>query len=138
MKRIASVLIGALFVGASFGIAMAQEGTTTNPPAAPAPSMAAPAAAASMAPSAATGDHADEIAAFHRILKMHHRMWKRLKQNPNLVSDDTFVAKYPDLRDFLSKYDGAKDRILADPGKYLKYSEAKAKEREQTRGIGNE
>jgi hypothetical protein len=137
MKRIASILIGALFVGASFGIAMAQEGTTTNPPAA-ASSMAAPAAAATMAPSAATGEHADEIAAFHRLLKMHHRMWKRLKQNPNLVSDDSFVAKYPDLRDFLIKYDGAKERILADPGKYLKYSEAKAKEREQTRGIGNE
>jgi hypothetical protein len=133
MKRIASILIGALFVGASFGMAMAQEGTTTNPPA-----PAAPAAAPSMAPAAATGDHADEVADFHRLIRMHHRMWKRLKQNPNLVKDDEFVAKYPDLRDFFSKYSGAKERFLAEPGTYLKMSEAKAVHREQTRGIGNE
>jgi hypothetical protein len=138
MKRIASILIGALFVGASFGIARAQAGAPANPPAAPAPSMAAPAAAATMAPAAATGDHADELAAFHRLIRMHHRMWKRLKQNPNLVSDDSFVGKYPDLRDFFNKYSGAKERLLADPGTYLKYSEAKAMHREQTRGIGNE
>jgi hypothetical protein len=91
-----------------------------------------------MAPAAAAGDHADEVADFHRLIRMHHRMWKRLKQNPTLVKDDEFVGKYPDLRDFFSKYDGAKERFLADPGKYLKMSEAKAMHREQTRGIGNE
>src|SRR5271167_4070185 len=80
MKRIASMLIGALFVGASFGVAMAQEGTApANPPAAapaapaaapaapaaaPAAPAAAPAAPAAAAP-AATDEHADEVAAFH-------------------------------------------------------------------------
>jgi hypothetical protein len=141
MKRITSMLIGALFVGAGFGIALAQEGAPPPaPPAAPpaaaapaAPAEAAPAAPAAAAP-AATEEHADEVAAFHRMIRMHHRMWKRLKQNPNLVSDDAFVGKYPDLQVFLQKYPGAKERILANPGLYLKYSETKAMHREQTRG----
>jgi hypothetical protein len=63
-------------------------------------------------------------------------MWKRLKQNPNLVSDDAFVGKYPDLQVYLQKYPDAKERILANPGLYLKYSEAKAMHREQTRAPG--
>jgi hypothetical protein len=141
MKRITSMLIGALFVGAGFGIALAQEGAPPPaPPAAPpaaaapaAPAEAAPAAPAAAAP-AATEDHADEVKAFHRMVKMHHRMWKRLKQNPSLVSDDSFVGKYPDLQVYFQKYSGAKERFLADPGLYLKMSETKAMHREQTRG----
>jgi hypothetical protein len=142
MKRIASMLIGALFVGASFGVAMAQEGAApANPPAAapaaPAAPAAAPAAPAA-APTAATDEHADEVAAFHRMLKMHHRMWRRLKQNPALVKDDSFVGKYGDLQLFFNKYQGSKDRFLADPGLYLKMSEKKAMHREDTRSPGAE
>jgi nucleoid-associated protein YgaU len=138
MKRIASMLIGALFVGASFGVAMAQEGAAppANPPAA-APAAAAPAAPAA-APTAAADEHADEVAAFHRVLKMHHRMWRRLKQNPALVKDTAFVGKYNDLQLFFNKYEGSKDRFLADPGLYLKMSEKKAMHREETRSPGEE
>jgi len=141
MKRIASMLIGALFVGASFGIAIAQEGAAppANAPAAAAPAApAAPAAAASAPAPAAAGEHADEVAAFHRILKMHHRMWRRLKQNPAVVKDDAWVGKYPDLQLFFNKYQGSKDRFLGDPGLYLKMNEAKAMNREETRGAGGE
>ena len=141
MKRIASMLIGALFVGAGFGIALAQEGA---PP--PAPPAAPPAAcgsssgeAAPAAPAPATTDeHADEVKAFHRMLKMHHRMWRRLKQNPAVVKDDSWVGKYPDLQLFFNKYQGSKERFLADPGLYLKMNEAKAMHREQTRSPGAE
>jgi hypothetical protein len=136
MKRIASMLLGTLFVGASFGIAMAQTGAApAAPPAAPA---AAPAAPAAAAPAAAADEHADEVAAFHRTIKMHHRMWRRLKQNPNVVKDDAWVAKYPDLQLFFSKYNGSKERFLANPGLYLKMSETKAMHREKTRGAGAE
>jgi hypothetical protein len=141
MKRIASMLIGALFVGASFGVAMAQEGAApASPPAAapPAAAPAAPAPAAAPAAPAATDEHADEVKAFHRMLKMHHRMWRRLKQDPKLASDDSFVGKYPDLQLFFGKYQGSKDRFLADPGVYLKMSEKKAMHREQTRSPGVE
>ncbi len=134
MKRIASILIGALFVGASFGVAMAQEGAAPASPPAAAPPAAAPAAPAP----AATDEHADEVKAFHRMLKMHHRMWRRLKQDPKLASDDSFVGKYPDLQLFFGKYQGSKDRFLADPGVYLKMSEKKAMHREQTRSPGVE
>lgn len=135
MKRIASMLIGALFVGASFGIGVAQEGAApAAPPAAPA---AAPAAPAAAAPTAAD-EHAEEVATFHRTLKMHHRMWRRLKQNPDVVKDDSWVGKYPDLQLFFTKYKGSKERFLANPGLYLKMSEAKAMEREKTRGAGAE
>jgi hypothetical protein len=140
MKRITSMLIGALFVGAGFGIALAQEGAPPPaPPAAP-PAAAAPAAPAEAAPAApaATEDHADEVKAFHRMLKMHHRMWRRLKQNPEVVTNDSWVGKYPDLRDFFNKYQGSKERFLADPGTYLKMNEAKAMHREETRGPGGE
>jgi hypothetical protein len=141
MKRIASVLIGALFVGTSFGIAMAQGGAA--PPAnAPAAAPAAPPAVAPAAPAAAAtaaaDEHADEVKAFHRVLKMHHRMWRRLKQNPALVKDDEFVGKYNDLQLFFNKYEGSKDRFLADPGLYLKISEKKAMHREETRSPGVE
>ena len=137
MKRITSMLIGALFVGAGFGIALAQEGAPPPaPPAAP-PAAAAPAAPAEAAP-AATEDHADEVKAFHRMLKMHHRMWRRLKQNPEVVTNDSWVGKYPDLRDFFNKFQGSKERFLADPGTYLKMNEAKAMHREETRGPGGE
>ena len=141
MKRIASMLVGALFVGAGFGIALAQEGAPPPaPPAAPpAASAPAPAEAAPAAPAPATTDeHADEVAAFHRMLKMHHRMWRRLKQNPAVVKDDSWVGKYPDLQLFFNKYQGSKERFLADPGLYLKMSEAKAMHREQTRSPGAE
>jgi hypothetical protein len=136
MKRIASILIGALFVGASFAVAMAQEGAAPAPAPAPAP-VAAPAAPAAAAPAAAD-EHADEVAAFHRSLKMHHRMWRRLKQNPAVVNDDAWVGKYPDLQLFFNKYKGSKERFLANPGLYLKMSETKAMEREKTRGAGAE
>ncbi len=143
MKRFASILIGALFVGTGVGLAIAQEGAAppANPPAAAAPTAAAevaPAAPAASASPAAAGEHADEVEAFHRDLKMHHRMWKRLKQNPALVSDDSFVGKYPDLQLYFQKYSGAKERFLADPGLYLKMNEAKAKHREETRSPGAE
>ena len=134
MKRIASMLIGALFVGVGFGIALAQEGAPPPAPPAPPPAAAAPAAPAAAAPApAATEEHTDEVAAFHRMIRTHHRMWKRLKQNPNLVSDDAFVGKYPDLQAYLQKYPDAKEHFLASPGLYLKMSEAKAMQREQTR-----
>jgi hypothetical protein len=141
MKRIASMLIGALFVGGSFGVAMAQEGAA--PPAnAPAAAPAVPAAVAPAAPAgaatAAADQYADEVKAFHRVLKMHHRMWRRLKQNPALVKDDEFVGKYNDLQLFFNKYEGSKDRFLADPGLYLKISEKKAMHREETRSPGVE
>jgi len=137
MKRIASMLIGALFVGVGFGIALTQEGAPPPAPPAPPPAAAAPAAPSAAAPApAATEEHADEVAAFHRMIKIHHRMWKRLKQNPNLVSDDAFVGKYPDLQAYLQKYPDAKEHFLASPGLYLKMSEAKAMQREQTRAPG--
>jgi hypothetical protein len=137
MKRIASMLIGALFVGVGLGIALAQEGAPPPAPPAPPPAAAAPAAPAAAAPApAATEEHTDEVAAFHRMIRTHHRMWKRLKQNPNLVSDDAFVGKYPDLQAYLQKYPDAKEHFLASPGLYLKMSEAKAMQREQTRAPG--
>jgi hypothetical protein len=139
MKRIASILIGALFVGASFGVAMAQGGAApASPPAAPPPAPAAAPPAAPPPPPAAADEHADEVKAFHRVLKMHHRMWRRLKQNPALVKDDSFVGKYNDLQLFFNKYQGSKDRFLADPGLYLKMSEKKAVHREETRSPGAE
>lgn len=140
MKRIASMLIGALFVGAGFGIAIAQEGTAppANAPAAAAPAAPAEAPATAAPAPAAADEHADEVNAFHLLIRSKHRMYKRLKQNPALVSDDSFVGKYPDLRDFLNKYQGSKERILADPGLYLKMSGAKALYREQTRSPGAE
>ncbi|MGZ3511387.1 MAG: hypothetical protein ACXU9H_04440 [Candidatus Binataceae bacterium] len=143
MKRFASILIGALFVGTGVGLAIAQEGAAppANPPAAAAPTApaeVAPAAPAASASPAAAGEHADEVEAFHRVIKMHHRMWKRLKQNPALVSDDSFVGKYPDLQLYFQKYSGAKERFLADPGLYLKMNAAKAQHREETRSPGAE
>lgn len=132
MKRIASMLIGALFVGASFGVAMAQEGAAPASPPASAP------AAASAAPAATTPAAADEVAAFHRLLKMHHRMWRRLRQNPALASDTSFVGKYPDLQLYFNKYQGSRERFLANPGTYLKMSEKKAVHREETRSPGAE
>lgn len=134
MKRIASMLIGALFVGASFGIAMAQEGAAPAPP--PAASPAAGTAAEAAPPAA--NEHAQELADFHHTLKMHHRMWRRLKQNPDVVKDDAWVGKYPDLQLFFNKYHGSKKRFLANPGLYLKMSETKAMHRESTRGAGAE
>lgn len=140
MKRFASMLIGALFVGAGYGVAMAQAPAAppASAPAAAAPAPAAPAAEASAAAPGAAEEHADEVEAFHRLLKMHHRMWRRLKQNPAVVKDDSWVGKYPDLQLFFSKYQGSKDRFLADPGTYLKMNEAKAMHREQTRSPGAE
>jgi hypothetical protein len=139
MKRIASILIGAFFVGAGFGIAMAQEGAA---PPESAPAAAAPTAPAEVTPAApapaAADQNAEEVDAFHRLLKMHHRMWRRLKQNPGVVKDDAWVGKYPDLQLFFNKYQGSKERFLASPGLYLQMSEKKAMHREETRGSGAE
>jgi hypothetical protein len=42
------------------------------------------------------------------------------------------------LQLFFNKYQGSKDRFLADPGLYLKMSEKKAVHREETRSPGAE
>ena len=136
MKRIASILIGAFFVAASSAIALAQGGASSAPAAPPAAAPAAPESAASAAPAPAAGEHAEEVEAFHNMLKMHHRMWRRLKQNPNVVTNDSWVEKYPDLRDFFNRHSGAKERFLASPGVYLEMNEAKALRREKHRGAG--
>jgi len=120
---------------------MAQGGAAppaNAPAAAPAAPAAPPPAAPAAAATAAADEHADEVKAFHRVLKMHHRMWRRLKQNPAVVKDDSWVGKYPDLQLFFNKYQGSKERFLADPGLYLKMNEAKAMHREQTRSPGAE
>ncbi|HLK87254.1 MAG TPA: hypothetical protein VKT27_12185 [Candidatus Binataceae bacterium] len=137
MKRIASTLIGALFLGAGFGIAMAQGGAAPAP-AAPAPAAPAASAPAAPAPAEAATANQEEVDAFHRMLKMHHRMWRRLKQNPNVVTNDAWVGKYPDLQLFFNKYQGSKERFLAQPGVYLNMKESKALHREETRGAGGE
>ena len=137
MKRIASTLIGALFLGAGFGIAMAQGGAAPAP-AAPAPAAPAASAPAAPAPAEAATANQDEVEAFHRMLKMHHRMWRRLRQNPNVVTNDAWVGKYPDLQLFFSKYQGSKERFLAQPGLYLNMKGEKAMHREETRGAGGE
>ena len=137
MKRIASTLIGALFLGAGFGIAMAQGGAAPAP-AAPAPAAPAASAPAAPAPAEAATANQDEVEAFHRMLKMHHRMWRRLRQNPNVVTNDAWVGKYPDLQLFFSKYQGSKERFLASPGTYLNMKVEKAMHREETRGAGGE
>ncbi len=121
MKRITSMLVGALFLGVSFGVAMAQGEAPT-----------APAAAASAA-APAKKKHKSEMEAFHTLRVQHHRMIRRLKQDPNLAKDAGFLAKYPDLQQFFSDYPGSQKRFLADPGKYLGMSEKKAKHREETR-----
>lgn len=135
MKRIVSLMAGALLLGGGLGTAMAQTGAAPAPANPAAPAAAAPASAPAAADS---GEHANEVQAFHRMIKMHHRMWKRLKQNPDVVTNDSWVAKYPDLRDFFNTYHGSKERFLADPGKYLKMNEAKAMRREEHRGGGGE
>lgn len=142
MKRFASMLIGALFVGAGYGVAIAQ--APAAPPAAPPASAPAAAPAAPSAPAAtsaapaAADQQAQEIDAFHRVLKMHHRMWRRLKQNPAVVKDDSWVGKYPDLQLYFNKYQGSKERFLANPGPYLEMSATKAMHREETRSPGAE
>ncbi len=128
MKRITSMLVGALFLGASFGLALAQGEAPAPPAAAP----AAPAAAASAA-APAKKKHKSELAAFKELRVQHHRMTRRLKQNPNLAQDEGFLAKYPDLQQFFNDYPGSQKRFLATPGKYLGMSEKKAKHREETR-----
>jgi hypothetical protein len=119
MKRITAVLVGALFLGASFGLAMAQG----EAPAAPAPA----------SPAAPAKNHKNEMQAFHVLRVQHHRMIRRLKQNPNLAQDNGFLQKYPDLQQFFSDYPGSQKRFLANPGKYLGMSEKKAMHREETR-----
>ncbi|HZO81503.1 MAG TPA: hypothetical protein VFB33_07380 [Candidatus Binataceae bacterium] len=126
MKRITSMLVGALFLGASWGLAQAQGEAPAAPAAAPAASAAAPSAPAKK-------KHKSEMQAFRELRVQHHRMTRRLKQNPNLAQDSGFLAKYPDLQQFFNDYPGSQKRFLANPGKYLGMSEAKAKHREETR-----
>lgn len=128
MKRMTSMLVGALFLGASFGLALAQG----EAPAAPAAAPAAPAAETSAA-APAKKKHESEMEAFKALRRQHHRMTRRLKQNPNLAQDSGFLAKYPDLQQFFSDYPGSQKRFLAAPGKYLGMSEKKAEHREETR-----
>lgn len=128
MKRITSMLVGALFLGASWGLAQAQSGAPAAPAAAPAAPAAAPSAAAPV-----KKKHKSEMQAFRELRVQHHRMTRRLKQNPNLAQDSGFLAKYPDLQQFFNDYPGSQKRFLANPGKYLGMSEAKAKHREETR-----
>jgi hypothetical protein len=60
-----------------------------------------------------------ELAAFDEIANANPRMAHRLAANPHLANSDSFLNRWPELKDFFAKYPGSKDRFLEDPGNYL-------------------
>jgi len=60
-----------------------------------------------------------ELAAFDEIANANPRMARRLAANPHLANSDSFLNRWPELKDFFAKYPGSKDRFLEDPGNYL-------------------
>ncbi len=62
----------------------------------------------------------DELKAFDQIAQNHPDMAKTLARKPALINSEKFVAKYPDLQEFLGKYPGARDNIRHNPGDYVK------------------
>ena len=60
-----------------------------------------------------------ELQAFDQLTAANPDMAAKLARNPALANNGRFLAKYPDLNGFFSKYPGSKDRFLADPGNYI-------------------
>jgi hypothetical protein len=60
-----------------------------------------------------------ELAAFDQVANANPRMARRLAANPRLVNSDSFLNRWPELKNFFDKYPGSKDRFLDDPGNYL-------------------
>jgi hypothetical protein len=60
-----------------------------------------------------------ELAAFDEIANANPRMARRLAANPHLANSASFLNRWPELKDFFTKYPGSKNRFLDDPGNYL-------------------
>ena len=60
-----------------------------------------------------------ELAAFDQVATSNLKMSRRLAANPHLVNSDSFLRRWPDLKNFFDKYPGSKERFLEDPGNYL-------------------
>jgi hypothetical protein len=61
----------------------------------------------------------DQLSAFDQVAESHPDMAKALARKPALIGSDKFVAKYPELQEFLSRYPDARENIRENPGNYL-------------------
>jgi len=60
-----------------------------------------------------------ELQAFSQLADSQPQMARALAKNPSLIASDTFVARYPELQQFLAQYPGAREHFMADPGNFV-------------------
>ena len=65
------------------------------------------------------GLNLDQLSAFGQLAANEPAMAGKLAKNPSLVTSDKFVSEHPPLQQYLEKYPGAREDIVANPGNYL-------------------
>jgi hypothetical protein len=97
MKRSATMLYAAIFVGLLASPALAQVNRDITP---------------------------GEVANFDQYLDSHPKVARELVSNPQLVNNEEFLEHHPGLRGFLANHPGVREEIHESPGQFL-YREGK-------------
>ena len=113
MKRIYSLLTGAIIVGALAVPAFAQE--------------SAPAVTGVVQKGHTTivfersndGLNMDELKAFGKIANDDPALASKIARHPQIVANDSFVGKHPAFQQFLTQYPNAREDIQNNPGNFV-------------------
>jgi hypothetical protein len=122
MKRIFSSFAAIVLVSAMSAAAMAQSNTT--PTGAPAVVPGAPnipySAPGAVPPGLEVPSNSGRIGRFDRAyLDKHPDVAQQLKQNPNLINDQQFLASHPDLSQYLNKHPGVRTDFQQNPSNFM-------------------
>ena len=63
--------------------------------------------------------HLQELRDFSQIAQANPKMASEIARKPSSVNDDSFVAKYPALQQFLNQYPNAREDIASNPGDFV-------------------
>lgn len=114
MKRIYSLLTGAVIVGALAVPAFAQEspsGATTG--------VVQQGNTTIVFQRTNAGLNMDELKAFSKIANDDPALAAKISRNPQIVANDSFVGKHPALQQFLTQYPSAREDIQNNPGNFV-------------------
>ncbi|MGH7779439.1 MAG: hypothetical protein ACREQR_06405 [Candidatus Binataceae bacterium] len=114
MKRIYSLLTGAVIIGALAVPAFAQDSSS-----AVTTGVVRNGNTTIVFQRTNKGLNLDELKAFSKIAKDDPALAAKIARNPQIVANDSFVGKHPALQQFLTQYPSARDDIQNNPGNFV-------------------
>ena len=61
----------------------------------------------------------NELSSFDAYLDKHHDVRDDLNRNPNLINDQSYLAKHPHLREFLEQHPNVREELKENPSAFV-------------------